>query len=186
MKTPYLSLSALLLATSALLAPQAAFAQAAAGPEVEELEVLGRFIPDVMRETSEVSSVLTIEDLKRAGDDTAAVALTRMSGLSLVSGRFVYVRGLGERYSSALLNGSPLPSPEPLQRVVPLDLFPSNILAGTVVQKTYSASYPGEFGGGVIDLQTVSTPVEPFLSIGFSVGGNSETDREEGLTYYGS
>ncbi len=183
MKTPYISLSALLLASSALLAPQAALAQET---EVEELEVLGRFIPDVMRETSEVSSVLTTEDLQRAGDDTAAVALTRMSGLSLVSGRFVYVRGLGERYSSALLNGSPLPSPEPLQRVVPLDLFPSNILANTVVQKTYSASYSGEFGGGVIDLQTVSTPVEPFLSIGFSVGGNTKTTQKSGLTYYGS
>ncbi|MDO8910588.1 MAG: TonB-dependent receptor [Phenylobacterium sp.] len=189
MKTSHLSLSALLLATTALLAPQVALAQAAspaAETEVEELTVLGRFIPDVMRETSEVSSVLTIEDLKRAGDDTAAVALTRMSGLSLVSGRFVYVRGLGERYSSALLNGSPLPSPEPLQRVVPLDLFPSNILASTVVQKTYSASYPGEFGGGVIDLKTISTPVEPFFSFGFSVGANSETTQKDGLTYYGS
>lgn len=183
MKTSSISLSALLLATTALLAPHSALAQEA---EVEELEVLGRYIPDVMRETSEVASVLTTEDLQRAGDDTAAVALTRLSGLSLVSGRFVYVRGLGERYSSALLNGSPLPSPEPLQRVVPLDLFPSNILASTVVQKTYSASYPGEFGGGVIDLQTVSTPVEPFLSIGFSVGGNTETTLKSGLTYYGS
>src|SRR5690606_2073311 len=110
-------------------------------------------------------TVLTAESLQRAGDDNAAVALTRMSGLSLVSGRFVYVRGLGERYSSALLNGSPLPSPEPLQRVVPLDLFPSNILASVVVQKTYSASFPGEFGGGVIDLQTVAVPVTPFFSI---------------------
>lgn len=193
MNTRHLSLSALLLATSALLAPHTAWAQTPAGGqstetpvEVEEIQVLGRYIPDVMRETSEVSSVLTIEDLKRAGDDTAAVALTRLSGLSLVSGRFVYVRGLGERYSSALLNGSPLPSPEPLQRVVPLDLFPSNILAATVVQKTYSASYPGEFGGGVIDLQTISTPVEPFLTIGFSVGAHSETTLKDGLTYYGS
>lgn len=187
MKKLSLSLSTLLLATSALMAPHAAMAQQApAATEVEELEVLGRFIPDVMRETSEVATILTAEDLQRAGDDTAAVALTRMSGLSLVSGRFVYVRGLGERYSSALLNGSPLPSPEPLQRVVPLDLFPSNILASAVVQKTFSVSYPGEFGGGLIDLQTVAVPIEPFFSFGMSVGGNTETTFEDGLTYYGS
>lgn len=187
MKKLHLSLGAALLATSALIAPQAAFAQAApAQGEVDELVVLGRFIPDVMRETSEVATVLTAEDLQRSGDATAAVALTRVSAVSLVSGRFVYVRGLGERYSSALLNGSPLPSPEPLQRVVPLDLFPANILAGTVVQKTYSVGYPGEFGGGVIDLQTVAVPDRPFLTIGASIGGNTETTLKSGLTYYGS
>ena len=199
MKTLHYRLAGLLLATSALVAPQVAFAQQpttaqeAPAPEepteegtVEEIVVLGRFIPQPMRETSEVATFLGEEDLKRQGDDNAAVALTRVTGLSLVSGKFVYVRGLGERYSSALLNGSPLPSPEPLQRVVPLDLFPSNILAGTTVQKTYSTNYPGEFGGGVIDLRTISIPNQPFINVGFSVGGNSETTLRNGITYYGS
>ncbi len=189
------TLGSLLLATSALVAPQIALAQQApqSAPtadapetEVEELIVLGVNIPQPMRETSEVASFLTVEDLKRQGDDNAAEALTRLSGLSLVSGRFVYVRGLGERYSSALLNGSPLPSPEPLQRVVPLDLFPSSILAGTSVQKTYSVNYPGEFGGGVIDLRTTKVPNEPFFSVSASIGGNTETTFKEGITYFGS
>ncbi len=164
-------------------------AQAAAEPEqateVGEIVVLGRFIPEPLRATSEVVSVLTTEDLQRQGDDNAASALTRVSGLSLVQGRFVYVRGLGERYSSALLNGSPLPSPEPLQRVVPLDLFPSNVLASANVQKTYSAQYPGEFGGGVIDLRTLSLPTERFFTFSVSTGFDSETTGEPGLTYYG-
>jgi outer membrane receptor protein involved in Fe transport len=187
-----LTLTGLLLATSALTAPNLVMAQEAAQPappaegEVEEIIVLGRNIPEPMRETSEVATFLQPEDLKRAGDDTAAEALVRTTGLSVVGGKFVYVRGLGERYSSALLNGSPLPSPEPLQRVVPLDLFPSSILGGVTVQKTYSPNYPGEFGGGVIDLQTLATPDEPFLSIGMSVGGNTETTFQEGITYYGS
>lgn len=189
------TLGGMLLATTALVAPHAAFAQqppAAAQPadaqptDVEEIVVLGANIPEPMRETSEVATFLSGEDLKRAGDDTAGEALTRLSGLSLSGGRFVYVRGLGERYSSALLNGSPLPSPEPLQRVVPLDLFPSNILAGTTVQKTYSPEYPGEFGGGVINLRTLSIPNEPFLAMGASIGGNTETTFQDGITYYGS
>ncbi|MGQ2973959.1 MAG: hypothetical protein ACT6QM_15710, partial [Brevundimonas mediterranea] len=82
---------------------------------------------------------------------------------------------------SALLNGSPLPSPEPLQRVVPLDLFPSSILSGVTVQKSYSANYPGEFGGGIIDLQTVDAPGERFISMEASVSSNTENIGETGL-----
>ena len=63
----------------------------------------------------------------------------------MVRGKYVYVRGLGERYSAATLNGLGLPSPEPLKRVVPLDLFPTQIVESSIVQKTYSADMPGEF-----------------------------------------
>ena len=84
------------------------------------------------------------------------------------------------------MNGSPLPSPEPLRRVVPLDLFPTSIIASTVVQKSYSANYPGEFGGGLINLTTKSKVEEPFLNIGFGTGGDSETTFELGYTYFGS
>ena len=209
MKTVTLTLSGVLLATSALIAPGLAFAQtvpqdptvqsptaqtpaeqvaeteAPQETTVDEIVVLGRFIPEPNRESAEVAAFLTSEDLERTGDSNAAAALTRVTGLSVVEGRFIYVRGLGERYSSALLNGSPLPSPEPLQRVVPLDLFPSSILDGVTVQKTYSANYPGEFGGGVIDLQTVDAPNEPFLSMSASVSGNTETTGQEGLIYFG-
>jgi outer membrane receptor protein involved in Fe transport len=194
-----LTLKGSLLATSALIGVSLAVASGAparsgeAAPPVveaegpaEEVIVRGMFIPDVVRETSEVANVLVPEDLVRQGDDTAAQALVRLSGLSVVNSRFVYVRGLGERYSSALLNGSPLPSPEPLQRVVPLDLFPSNILAGALVQKTYSPQFPGEFGGGVINLETVGAPNERFISMAVSGGYNSETSFRQGLTYKGS
>ncbi|KAK0349684.1 hypothetical protein LTR94_032085, partial [Friedmanniomyces endolithicus] len=143
--------------------------------DVGEIVVLGRYIPEPNRESSEVAAFLTAEDLERTGDSNAAAALTRVTGLSIVEGRFIYVRGLGERYSSALLNNSPLPSPEPLQRVVPLDLFPSSILEGVTVQKTYSANFPGEFGGGVIDLNTIDAPNEPFFNMSLSLGGNTET-----------
>lgn len=199
MKTLKLTLSGVLLATSALIAPAMAYAQDAAPVEqtpaeqveqeesqLDEIVVLGRYIPEPNRESSEVAAFLTSEDLQRTGDSNAAAALTRVTGLSVVEGRFIYVRGLGERYSSALLNGSPMPSPEPLQRVVPLDLFPSNILEGVTVQKTYSANYPGEFGGGVIDLRTVDAPNEPFFNMQAKIGGNTESTAQEGLIYYGS
>ena len=131
--------------------------------EVEELVVSVSFIPDEKRDTSEISSVLTSESMSIAGDNEAADALKRVTGLSLVKGKYVYVRGLGERYSSALLNGVLLPSPEPLKRVVPFDIFPTSVLESVLVQKTYSPQYPGEFGGGVIDMRTKIIPDQEFF-----------------------
>lgn len=153
---------------------------------LQTVVVRGAFIPEPQRETSQVASFLSEEDLIRQGDANAALALTRVSGLSVVSDKFAFVRGLGDRYSSALLNGSPLPSPEPLRRTVPLDLFPSNILGGAAVQKTYSANYSGEFGGGVIDLKTVRIPSENFLNIKIGTGYNTEYTGNDGLFVRGS
>ncbi|HEX8578555.1 MAG TPA: TonB-dependent receptor plug domain-containing protein [Allosphingosinicella sp.] len=162
---------------------------AGAGEEEEaadEIVVTGRKIPNSSRSTAEVISVLSSEDIARTGEGDIAGALSRVTGLSVVGGRFVYVRGLGERYSLALLNGSPLPSPEPLRRVVPLDIFPTGIIASSVVQKSYSVAYPGEFGGGVINLTTKSEVEEPFLTIGLSTGGDTQTTFQSAIGYYGS
>lgn len=183
-----------LLLTTALFAPGLVFAQETESPETPSLPVLapdadeivvrGRFIPEPLRQTSQVAAFLNAEDLKRSGDTDAAAALTRLSGLSVVRG-FVFVRGLGDRYSSALLNGSPLPSPEPLRRQIPLNLFPSNILDGADVQKTFSANLPGEFGGGIVELRTLKLPNEPFLTIKVGTGGNTESTRRRGLVVEG-
>ncbi len=153
---------------------------------LETVTVRGRFIPEPQRQTSQVASFLSAEDLSRQGDANAALALTRLSGLSVVSGKFAFVRGLGDRYSAALLNGSPLPSPEPLRRTVPLDLFPSSVLDGAAVQKTFSANYPGEFGGGLIDLRTIKQPSENYLNFKVGVGYNTESTGDLGLLVEGS
>ncbi|MCC2601981.1 TonB-dependent receptor domain-containing protein [Sphingopyxis yananensis] len=151
-----------------------------------DIVVTGRFTPNVVRTTPEVVSLLSSADIARAGDGDISGSLQRVTGLSVVGGGYVYVRGLGDRYSLALLNGSPLPSPEPLKRVVPLDIFPTNVIDSTMVQKSYSANFPGEFGGGVINLTTKSTPKESFLTISGGLGWDTETTNELGYTYYGS
>ena len=152
----------------------------------QEIVVTGRFTPNVVRATPEVVSVLSSADIARTGEGDISGSLQRVTGLSVVGGGFVYVRGLGDRYSLALLNGSPLPSPEPLKRVVPLDIFPSNVIDSTLVQKSYSANFPGEFGGGVINLTTKAIPREPFLTFSGGIGWDSETTNQLGYTYYGS
>jgi outer membrane receptor protein involved in Fe transport len=186
-----------LLFSTALAAPAAAFAQAqppeqeievsAPGAEVSgpDIVIRGTRSRDNVRRTPQVISVLSSEDIARTGEGDIAGALQRITGLSVVGNGFVYVRGLGDRYSLALLNGSPLPSPEPLRRVVPLDIFPTSVVASALVQKSYSVNYPGEFGGGVINLTTPAVPRETFLDVGGSVTADVETSFQLGYTYYG-
>ena len=148
--------------------------------------VRGRFIPNEKRTTSEVSSLLNADDFQLSGDSDAAAALARVAGISTADNKFVYVRGLNERNSSATLNGSPLPSPAPLRRVVPLDLFPTAALDSINVQKTFSPEKSGEFGGGVIDIRTKAVPNEGFFDLGFSFARDTETTLQDGLLYDGS
>lgn len=187
-----------LLATTVMTAPSLGWAQAAppspdqtassaqeAEPEPEQSDevVVRGFIPNVKRTTSEVSSILTLDDLERTGESDIAGALTRVTGLSLVSGKFVFVRGLGERYSNATLDGSPLSSPEPLRRVVPLDIIPTSLLGGVTVQKTFSVENSAEFGGGLIAIKTRAVPKEPFFEVSGSVGFNTASVFQDGLRF---
>jgi TonB-dependent receptor len=163
--------------------------QEEAQPEVSipggEIVVTGRRNANLQRVAPAVVSVLSTADIARTGEGNIAGALGRVTGLSVVGNGFVYVRGLGDRYSLALLNGSPLPSPEPLKRSIPLDLFPTNIVASSLVQKSYSVNFPGEFGGGVINLTTSAVPKESFLTVNVGGGFHSETTGINGYTYYG-
>ncbi|MEE2788555.1 MAG: TonB-dependent receptor [Myxococcota bacterium] len=133
------------------------------------------------RETSHVVETLGAEQMARSGDSDAASALGRVTGLTIVGGRYVFVRGMGDRYSSTRLNGMFLPSPEPERRVIPLDLFPTGILSAVLVQKTYSPDQPGEFGGGVIQLRTRGIPEKSFVTASVSTGyrfGTTLTKRD--------
>ena len=150
-----------------------------------EIVVTGRVDRNVAKSSDQVVSVLSSAEIARTGEGNIAGALARVTGLSVVGNGLVFVRGLGDRYSLALLNGSPLPSPEPLKRVVPLDLFPSGVIASSLVQKSYSVNFPGEFGGGVINLTTKAVPRDPFLTIGVGGGIDSETTGQYGFTYRG-
>lgn len=154
-------------------------------PQIEEISVIGQFVPDEKRETASVSNVVGGEQFTRSGDSNIAEGLKRISGLSTVGGKFVYVRGLGERYSTTLLNGAVLPSPEPVNRVVPLDLFPTAVLESVLVQKTYSAQFPSEFGGGVLQLRTKKSIDEFFWNVSSSVGMTTDVNFQQGMTIDG-
>ena len=137
------------------------------------------------RKSAAATEVIGAEQFSKTGDSTAAGALKRVTGLTVVGGKYVYVRGLGSRYASSLLNGSTLPSPEPEKRVVPLDLFPTSILESVTIQKTYTPDMPGNFGGGVVRMNTRSYPDDFSFGLGLSMSGDTQTTFQEGLDYAG-
>jgi TonB-dependent receptor len=137
------------------------------------------------REEVAVANILGAEQIAKAGDSDAAGALKRVTGLTLVGGRFIFVRGMGERYSSTLLNGANVPSPDPTRRVVPLDLFPAGIIESIAVQKSFTPEMPAEFGGGTVQLRTRHLPEEPFLDAEVKLGYNDQTTGKVGLDYRG-
>lgn len=133
------------------------------------------------KEQAFVADILSAEQLSRTGDSDAASALRRVTGLTLVDGKFIYVRGLGERYSSARLNGANIPSPDLTRNVVPLDIFPSSIIESLSVQKAYSPSMPAAFGGGAIDIRTKSVPTDFTASL--DVGAGYASPNSDGFVY---
>ena len=177
--------SALGIHVPLLTAQEAETINAGAPEAIEEVFVLGEFVPVEKRDTSEISNVLGQDDLNLVPETNVGAALSRVAGLSLVGGKYVYVRGLGERYSSTLLNLARISSPVPFQKTVPLDIVPNNIVKSLLVQKTYSAQYPGDFSGGVVDIRTKTTPDEDYLIFKLSAGGNSKTTDGDGLSYSG-
>jgi hypothetical protein len=131
-----------------------------------------------------VADILGAEQISRTGDGDAASALRRVTGLTLVDGKFIYVRGLGERYSSTQLNGAAVPSPDPTRNVIPLDLFPADIIESLSVQKSYSPSMPASFGGGNVDIRLKTIPTQFIFNVSGSLGYNTENSGDA-LAYNG-
>lgn len=163
-----------------------------AGLELAEFVVVQPFIEgslssviDEQRTVAGVTNVIGAEQFSRSGDSDAGSALSRVTGLTLVGGEFVYIRGLGERYSSTLLNGANVPSPDPTRKVVPLDLFPTGVIESILVQKSYSPEMPGDFGGGAVEIRTRGIPEENFFSLGLSIGAREGSTGKKGFGYDG-
>ena len=116
-------------------------------------------------------------------DSNAADAMERVTGVSVVGGGSVFVRGLGERYSNTTLNGAMLPTTEPDRRVVPLDLFPTALIDSVQVSKTYTPDKPSQFAGGLVEIIPLKLPVETSWEVGAGGGWNSVTTGARGLSY---
>ena len=109
------------------------------------------------------------QEMKSNGDSDAAAAMSRVTGLSLVDNQFVFVRGLGERYSNTTLSGSVLPTTEPDKKVVPLDMFPSGLIDSVQVNKSYSPDRSAEFAGGLVQIVPLKLPSNPVVDFSYGI-----------------
>ena len=159
-------------------------------PEIEEIVTIGRYLSSSQQLVAErmedafATDLLGADMISRLGDSTVAAALRRVPGLSLVDDKFVYIRGLGERYSANSLNGAQIPSPDLSRNVIPLDIFPTSVVESLRVQKSWSPDLSANFGGGSVDIRTKGIP--DGFTLGFEVSSGTNTESNgKALTYPG-
>ncbi len=185
MKRKLLSVTVSALLLNTLLTHQLMAQEVQAAPTtIEELVVVGRLqtsADEVAMEREQNAVVADFIDttaITRIGDSNVATALRRVPGVTLIDDKYVFVRGLGERYSTSLLNGAQIPSPDLTRNVIPLDIFPTQIVRSIAVQKGYTADMPASFSGGLIDIRTQSIP--DGLTYSFNVGSTYNTESSGG------
>lgn len=127
---------------------------------------------DAQKNSVNVVSSITAEQIAKSPDGDAAQAVGRVSGVSVQDGKYVFVRGLGDRYTQTSLNGARIPSPEPEKKQVPLDLFPTGLLQSITTIKTFTPDQPGDFSGATVDIQTREFPARRTWAMSSSVGGS--------------
>jgi TonB-dependent receptor len=130
---------------------------------------------------------LSAQSIKSTGASDLASAVKNIPGVSIESGKYVYVRGLGDRYTKSILNGIDIPGLDPDRNTIQMDLFPTNILDNVLVLKSASAEYPADFTGGIIDIVTKDFPTKPEYTISLGTGFNPDMHfNDKFLTYTGS
>jgi TonB-dependent receptor len=135
----------------------------------------------VQKNSARVSDGISAETIKRTPDKTTSDVLKRISGASVQDNKFVIIRGLNDRYNTTYLNGAPLPSTEPDRKAFSFDIFPANMLDNLVIYKTATPDLPGEFAGGIIEINTKATPDKDFESLSLGTGYNSITTGKKQL-----
>ena len=138
----------------------------------------------IQQKSDKVTDGISAELISKTSSSDAGDALKRVTGVTMV-GKHTYVRGLGGRYSNTLLNGAKVPSPEPNRVVVPMDMFPANLLDHVQIAKTFTPDLPGDFAGGSVQIVAKEFPENLTLSFSTSAGYNSQSTFQDIRTYTG-
>ncbi len=129
---------------------------------------------DIQKKSTVMLDGISSQGIKKAGASNIAGAVKAVPGVSVQGGKYVYVRGLGDRYTKSILNGVDIPGLDPDRNTIQMDIFPTNILENIIVIKSAAAEYPADFTGGVIDIVTKDFPTKRELSISIASAYNSK------------
>jgi len=141
----------------------------------------------VKKKSPILMDAISSQSFKKSSDGNAAAAAKRVSGVSVIGGKYVFIRGLGDRYTKTQLNSIDVPGLDPDRNAIQMDIFPTNILDNIKILKSFSADLPADFTGGIIDIETKSFPDEPFTSLSFGTNFNNNSSfNNDFLSYDGS
>lgn len=115
---------------------------------------------------------ISASTFRQIGDGDAASAVKRVTGVSIEGGKYIYVRGLGDRYTKTVLNGVDIPGLDPDRNTIQMDIFPTNVIDNIIVSKSFTAELPADFTGGVVDIETKDFPEEKAIRLSLSGGIN--------------
>ena len=130
---------------------------------------------------------ISSEKLGLTGDGNVAEAAKRVTGVSIEGGKYIYVRGLGDRYSKVTLNQVDIPGLDPDKNSLQMDIFPTNLIDNIIVSKNFTADMPADFAGGILNVETKSFPEDKIMSVSASIGYNPSMHlNSDYLNYEGS
>jgi outer membrane receptor protein involved in Fe transport len=131
------------------------------------------------KNTNVVASVISAESIRRSPDKNTGEVIKRTPGASLQEGKFIIIRGLADRYNQAMLNGILLTSTEPDRKTFSFDLVPAPMIDNIIINKAFLPEYPGEWAGGLIQVNTRDIPSRNFLNIQVGTGFNTATTGKD-------
>lgn len=137
------------------------------------------------KNTNTVAQVVSAESIKRSPDRNTSEVLKRVPGASIQEGKYLVIRGLADRYNQATLNGALLSSSEPDRKTFSFDIFPSSIIENIIINKAAIPELPGEFAGGLVQVNTRDVPSKDFFTLQIGTGGNTQTLGNNFKTYNG-
>lgn len=139
----------------------------------------------IQQKSAVLSDGISGDAIRKSPDKNTGEVIKRISGASIQDNKFVVIRGLSDRYNTALINGMPLPTTEPDRKAFSFDIFPSAMLDNMVIYKTASPDLPGDFAGGIIQINTRDIPEESYVSFSAGSGYNTQSTFNNFYTYSG-
>jgi TonB-dependent receptor len=168
------------------------FEMKSAVSELEAVVVTGSALKDsevgiatFRRKVPNMVDGISNQSFSRTGDRDLSSAIARVTGVSVQSGKFIYVRGLGDRYTRTTLNGMTIPGLDPDRNDVQIDIFPTSVLENVIVYKTFTPDLPGDFTGGIVDIETKNFPEAKTTSVSLGFRYNPEMNLKSDFLTYG-
>ncbi len=138
----------------------------------------------VKKLSSNVIDGITSDNFRKIGDGDAAATIKRVPGVSINEGKYVYVRGLGDRYTKTTLNGVDIPGLDPDRNTLQLDIFPTSVMDNIIVKKSFTADLPADFTGGIVDIGLKDFPEAKKIQISGNLGYNPQFHFNNDYLYY--